>query len=561
MSFSHTLMLGAFAASLLSFTAVGAAFRGSEGSLNHMDHHGIDLLQELENRAGLDHRQATESRVDRLEQALKPMWAAMPKDSAGRLEAAGVRYLLHRLFVQRHGWFVDGLDAGGDAWDSASPAAVFKDHSSDHHSLFGDRLDHGFTLHQVAVFAATLETMVHGENIDRLGVTYRLQGLSRSETLTEAEAAEAIRGYMVVYVRFPQGTNISTVTKRVYDFHDRSASETYSTWPDTINFAKAIRSRIVEDVLDEERTSWETSLKVVEEIGERYGRWQSKECNVLKNMLTAMEIPGTGRVALSDFYAPALHNSTWNFVESVPYLRQLGALDESNPQQPAVIIPNYLNAPTNCVASSKFYSVCCIDECEDLLGTLEGKIAAPDATPAQIADIISQLPSDTVQAPRLLSPVLMSRLEEIASHHEGKVPLHGRMFAQWLHHVYPRECPFPHISGTTNPVTQEEWLRTDKTLEVEQSEIRRILEEAKLVDRSAETAQAMEPDMPWHFEEELFVARPKLPQAKSGFMATVFKGLLLAALVLAAYVLSQPKDTSKKGLLPSYSSNSHAKYV
>merc|ERR1719183_822705 len=171
-----------------------------------------------------------------------------------------------------------------------------------------------------------------------------------------------------------------------------------------------------------------------------------------------MEIPGTGRVALSDFYAPALQNSTWNFVESVPYLRQLGALDESNPQQPAVIIPNYLNAPTNCVASSKFYSVCCIDQCEDLLGTLENKIAAPDATPARILEIVSALSSDTVQAPRSLPASLAQRLEDIAAHHGGLVPLHGRLFAQWLHHAYPRECPFPHVSGTTNPLTQEQWL-------------------------------------------------------------------------------------------------------
>merc|ERR1719343_1639826 len=30
---------------------------------------------------------------------------------------------------------------------------------------------------------------------------------------------------------------------------------------------------------------------------------------------------------------------------------------------------------------------------------------------------------------------------QIGKRHAGKVPPHGRLFAQWLHHAYPRECP------------------------------------------------------------------------------------------------------------------------
>merc|ERR1719263_1424965 len=28
----------------------------------------------------------------------------------------------------------------------------------------------------------------------------------------------------------------------------------------------------------------------------------------------------------------------------------------------------------------------------------------------------------------------------------------GRLFAQWLHYAYPRECSFPHVSGTIEPI-------------------------------------------------------------------------------------------------------------
>lgn len=51
-----------------------------------------------------------------------------------------------------------------------------------------------------------------------------------------------------------------------------------------------------------------------------------------------------------------------------------------------------------------------------------------------------------------MGTALERKLKEVAEHHGGEVPLHGRLFAQWLHHLYPQECPFPHMSGTINPL-------------------------------------------------------------------------------------------------------------
>merc|ERR1719480_457031 len=44
---------------------------------------------------------------------------------------------------------------------------------------------------------------------------------------------------------------------------------------------------------------------------------------------------------------------------------------------------------------------------------------------------------------------LKSQLWRIAEVHRGEVPLHGRLFSQWLHYTFPRECPLPHKQGTT----------------------------------------------------------------------------------------------------------------
>jgi len=553
---TKTLLLGAatLASEVSASAGNGAAFLGQKQSAGGI----TDMLAEIEKVAGKDHREVTENRATRLERALKPMFAAMPKDSDGRLDAAGVRYLLHRLFVQRHGWFVNGLDNGGGSWDSSSPTAVFAEHASEQQNLFEGHLQgQGFTLHQVAVFAATLETLVHGDHLDRLQAAYMALGMTKSETLTDEEASEALRAYMVMYV---MNTNITSVTRASYEKQAAEVHETYPTFRDTEDFVAGIRQRILEDTADGERLSWETNLKVVEEVAERYGRWQAKECHTLKGMLLDMEQPGTGRVRLQDFYGQALSNSSWQFVESVPYLRSMGALDDSNPEQLSVIIPNYINSPANCVASSKFYSVCCIDECEDLLGHLETKIAAPEATPEEIIAVVAGLPSDTVQAPRSIPDGLLQRLTDIAVHHDGKVPLHGRLFAQWMHHAYPRECQFPHISGTTNPLTQEAWVETtDTPIMAGEDDIRSILEAATVAGASTDASA-----LPWTHEEELFSKNHALPkQTGSGFLSALTTLVLplagVAAFIARNYAPSKGSGVPSKSFVADKSN--HKYYV
>jgi len=90
---------------------------------------------------------------------------------------------------------------------------------------------------------------------------------------------------------------------------------------------------------------------------------------------------------------------------------------------------------------------------------LETQIGSSAAEPRKIADLVGNLPSDTVPSPRNLSQLLVDRLFQVARNHYGRVPLHGRLFAQWMHHAYPRECPYPHTVGTTSPQTPDEWIK------------------------------------------------------------------------------------------------------
>lgn len=113
------------------------------------------------------------------------------------------------------------------------------------------------------------------------------------------------------------------------------------------------------------------------------------------------------------------------------------------------MIANYLQAASNCIVSAPNYLVCCKNECEGLMGDIESAIAAPAGTPDDILHVVSQLssPSSVDDKPPKLGGSLTQQLNAIANTHGGNVPLHGRLFAQWLHYVFPRECPFPHKSG------------------------------------------------------------------------------------------------------------------
>jgi len=167
---------------------------------------------------------------------------------------------------------------------------------------------------------------------------------------------------------------------------------------------------------------------------------------------------GTGKVLLYDFYAAYVHKGILNFNERPEYLRQLGVLDESDPSRVRVLIPNYVHTPANCLESSSLYNTCCTDSCGDLFGHLEAHLQAPHASPERILSSLSETSSPHSPANRSWSRTLVSKLEEVAAHHGGEVPLHGRLFAQWLHFAYPRECMYPHVSNSVSTWTAEQWI-------------------------------------------------------------------------------------------------------
>mmetsp|Transcript_14656 Transcript_14656/g.33567 ORF Transcript_14656/g.33567 Transcript_14656/m.33567 type:complete len:551 (+) Transcript_14656:39-1691(+) len=531
---ASTVALLAFA--LLPSPASAGAFLSNQAPA--ASQRGSDLLDELEGVLGGSRRAAAEGRAAAFEDAMRPIFRSLPKADGERLPASGVRYLLHRVFVERHGWFVEGLMSRGDAWNASSPAAFFAEHTGEAaESLFERRLGGaGLSLHEVAVFAATLESLVHEETLERLHAAFRVLSLdSKEAAATEHEVERVIDTYMLMLVL---GLNHTTVSPSLVGRTWENIDRIYPTWHETQKWVREVRKEVV-SASPETRTSFGTTTQVLEEVADRYGRWQDSECIALKEDLMQHEHGETGRVLLKDFYGAAL-NGSFQYTESKEYLREHGILDETNPSQPSVIIPNYVNGPSNCLASSKFYSVCCINECEALLKPLERRIGAPDALPSEIVELAERLPSASVDAPRKLDASLTQRLEEIAERHGGRVPLHGRLFAQWMHHAYPRECPFPHASGAVQASTRREFSSSFGSHVLGEEALRAEVDDFTLAAK-AQSVQRVE--LPWTSEEELFV---HLPQAKprQGWLRHSVGVAALASMLVATLRAAATGSTS-----------------
>jgi len=492
------------------------------------------LLEEIEGSLGTG---IASKRITDMKAILSPIFKSLPKNMHGNLEHVTVRYVLHRVFVQRHGWSIKGLDAAGEAWNSSSPTGILKDHVPSYiQNMFEERLGgKGLGLQELAVFAATIEHLVHNEAVGRLGAALTIYNLLPTASMTDSQADAVLDTYMMAYIL---GEHLSNMTLKQAQQFTREMPEIFLAWSDTQKFVRKVKHEVMTAMdggstpLEQQQISFAVLVKIAETVGEQFGKFQDAECKGLKAALVKKEDRESGRVRLSDFYKPAADGADggWQFQESVGYLRQLGALDESNPDEPRVMITNYLSSQANCIASSDYYSVCCLNECEDLFGHLEQDIAAPETTATRIAELISALPSSSVSAPRVLSETLRTRLHKIGEEHGGLVQLHSRLFAQWMHHAYPRECPFPHMSGTTSQQSAKDWGDDATASEEEISQFTSAANSTSEVE--SEEVKDAHDLMMWSHEEELLVVRPALvPAASRGSAGSLRNVVLFAALV------------------------------
>jgi len=326
-----------------------------------------------------------------IDEELRPMYASLPKNKHGRLDPAPVRYALHRYFLQKHGWYVNGLGRATGTNDTSASTAIMKDRAPSFiQSIFEKRLHgQGLNRHDLAAFAATLTDLIHSEVSGSLEGVYAALELPTIGPVTNMEHDMATKVYLLTYLS--GGREVVTTMDELPEV-EASWENDYLAWNDTLTWASDMK--LTREFANQCRLNpfvrhtltFEKQVSFLQEVGHRLGTFQNLECHRLKDQLGEMEDVGTGRVPLSRFYQGGLKGE-WQFTESVEYLRHIGALDDTNPKRMSVVIPNYIQSQSNCIAGSSFYSVCCFDECEGLLGQVEREVGRPSALPKQIATV------------------------------------------------------------------------------------------------------------------------------------------------------------------------------
>lgn len=432
--------------SLLALEATSTSFLRS-GQVTE-----ADARSDLKVEMGPTLSPAHGERLSVLQQALAHTFRALPKNKHGNLDHQSVRYVIHRLFVQRYGWFVLGLEPGNETKNSLVKEWVPSYLQNILEKRFGDR---GMDLVSLTSFAAALEDLVRRESVDRLRTTFDLHRVPKDRPIESKQDLKDIANSY--YLSFLMSFNLEATDRRELESIKADFIRDYPGWAESKVWYEELLETEYKPAQGGAHT-FQSAANFVSKIGERYYEFNDKECRNLKSTLHSMEGLKAGRVRLSTFYQKALY-SHWRFTEKADYLKSLGALDESDSTNPQVIVSNYVMSRPNCLEVSNIYAICCRNECEGLMAHIEKEVAAPSAPPGQIAELVSALPSQTVEAPRKLSSTLLRRLDQVADLHGGKVLLHGRLFAQWMHHAYPRECPYPHELGTTSPQTPDEWMQ------------------------------------------------------------------------------------------------------
>jgi len=315
---------------------------------------------------------------------------------------------------------------------------------------------------------AAVERFTFDEVIRGVEVAFKLTNHEITDGLDLDEFLEVLGSYLITEML--EGTS-NELAQHTED--KKNILELYPHWDITFSFMRDLVQNEVfgkrqrQNPFTEQGVYFFHDATVIgQRISEEFGSWSNHECHDIKDPLLKMDVHETGRVKLSQFYGNS-KDGGWQYTEASEYLRQLGALDESSSLQgPQVIIPNYVAGMSNCITSAPYYSICCLNECDRVFQHLEAVIPASTTSADEMIRAVESMPDTSSIQARKVSPALRSRLEEIAQVNGGKVPLHGRLLAQWLHFVFPRDCPFPHVAGTVNPQTPvkyEEVLGEDST--------------------------------------------------------------------------------------------------
>jgi len=482
-------------------------------------------------RGKQSHKQ--QEQFDRIEAAMWKTFQAVPKNSGGRVLPRATRHLVHSYFVTMHGWMINGLEPHGmsDNVTEVHESGILLDRVPQlvEDLLEAKRADHGLSLKEVVAMAAIIEQLILDETLVLMQTAYYFNGFDMS-ALVDREALLEILDSYVLFFEGGSKANLNDAQKHL-DLKIRLSR--FGSWQEiqhhvqhTLGNAeyawKDVRNPFIPNLY-----SLDDAWHLAEHVINGYGAVQDNECVRMMEALVQSDPEGNGRVPLSTFYSQP-PSAEYQFKEAAHYLHMIGALDDSS-GTPQVRIANYVQGPSNCLAHSTYFSICCLAQCDVLMRELEGSIQAPTALPEQLLTFTSNLSSPSVDAPRRLSSDLEEKLHAIARRHGGEVPLHGRLFAQWMHFAFPLECSFPHVAGNASVMSAKHWRNKQEDFRVKPEDRARFIREG---GANAQRFAAHPVALEWSEEEVLPLQEPPCKSTISGVVRVVVQSSMMILMLI-----------------------------
>merc|ERR550537_570686 len=232
--------------------------------------------------------------------------------------------------------------------------------------------------------------------------SYLLNGHHPAKPIKESDLAKILDTYMVLVAagKDPNGT---------HPLDAANILQTRPSFPQIQIFTRDILGSVafedepLSNPFIEREFTWQDAAVATMTASRGHGKFRDFECQDLRDGLAELDPKQTGRVDMRSFYTKQ-SIGPWELTESIDFLRQLGALDESSSiRGPQVIIPNYVTAVSNCDSPSQYFSVCCIHSCEDILNSIEAAVKQPTVNKSVLLPIVGNLSSASIDAPRNLS--------------------------------------------------------------------------------------------------------------------------------------------------------------
>jgi len=432
---------------------------------------------------------ARQEQLSNIQAAMWKTFHAMPKNAMGRLSPGATRHMIRSYFVARHGWIINGLEADSMNFNASevhdSVILLDKVPRLVEDLLAANRRDHGLLLTEVVAMAAVLEQLILDETFELLHVAYTFNDCTTSDRVDSYTLLKIMASYLVLFeaganANLTDGTKHRNIMKKLENhgggwhdirvfIHDTVGNAHYSQKDRRNPFTPTFYS------FDD---AWQLAAVLLS----GYGAVQDGECRGMTDALAQLDPKGNGRVLLHTFYSQP-PTADYQFKEAAHYLQKIGALDKAS-GTPQVRIANYVQGPSNCLVHAAYFSVCCLAPCHGIMRELEESVRAPSAPPEQLLSIVGNISSPSVDAPRQLSIGLWDKLHAVAVQHGGEVPLHGRLFAQWLHFAFPQECPFPHLVENASVITARHWQNGKSSFRVTPAEKNRLIQEGAAIEEA-----------------------------------------------------------------------------